>query len=303
MENILSFQENILNLSNNDVNLKFFTIDIKSDKKNILEELIEFIKNNPKDLVLLDTNPNKKSYTIIEKFVYELGLFHLKRLHLTDNFLSNSQDKYYIEFWFKYESEFKSDNQIIHQFHVDKDEELFTKNNILKCPILSTLTYLSDSLYPLVISNIKYNDLAYKNKIISKKKELTLVFPKKLKHICFDCKFFHGVVDLEPDNFIYNNLDNERIVLVFNIWKNYIPIERNYFLSNNLESKLYLREQNILSIILHNNYKILNTKIPNIKMSKYIIELISDYHDKYFYKKNINLELVYKNEIINILSD
>jgi hypothetical protein len=168
--------------------------------------LIEFIKINPKDLVLLDTNPNKKSYSIVEKFVYELGLFHLKRLGLVNNFFTNSQDKYYIEFWFKYEftSQFQPDNQILHPFHVDKDEELFTKNNILKCPILSTVTYLSDSTYPIVISNIKYDDFGSEKRIIDKKKELTLVFPKKLKHICFDCKFFHGVVNLNPDNFVQN---------------------------------------------------------------------------------------------------
>jgi hypothetical protein len=124
MDYIYGFMENFFNLSNNDINLEFFTIDIDGDKKNIYEELIEFIKINPKDLVLLDTNPNKKSYSIVEKFVYELGLFHLKRLGLVNNFFINSQDKYYIEFWFKYEftSQSQSDNQIIHPFHVDKDE-------------------------------------------------------------------------------------------------------------------------------------------------------------------------------------
>ena len=126
----------------------------------------------------------------------------------------------------------------------------------MKCPILSTVTYLSDSTYPIVISNIKYDDFGSEKRIIDKKKELTLVFPKKLKHICFDCKFFHGVVNLNPDNFVQNKLNNERIVLVFNIWKNYVPIERNYFASNKIKTKLYPREKNILSINPYNNYKI-----------------------------------------------
>lgn len=306
MDYIYDFIENFFYTNKNVINLDFFTIDIKDDKNKILEELIEFIKTNPKDLVLLDTSSNKKSYTIVEKFVYELGLFHLKRIGLIKDYIVNSVDKYYIEFWFKCESDIP-ESKIIHEFHVDKDEELFTKNNILKCPILSTVTYLSDSTYPIVISNIKYDDFSSGKKILDKKKELTLVFPQKLKHICFDCKFFHGVVNLNPDNLVQNKLNNERIVLVFNIWKNYIPIERNYFEYNKtktiIKTKLYPRVNNILSINSYNDYKISNIKIPNIKISKYIGDLISGHHDKNFYNKNINLESVYTSEIIKIISD
>ena len=318
MDIFYSFVENFIsknNYKNTNANcnvqgLELFTINIQDEKnKNkILEELINFIKTNSKDLVLLDTNSNK-NLSIVEKFVYELGLYHLRRLGLIGDHLVNSIDKYYIEFWFKCESDIP-ESKIIHEFHVDKDEELFTKNNILKCPILSTITYLSDSIYPLVITNIKYDDLSCKENLLNKEKEFIMVYPKELRHICFDCKYFHGVVDLEPDTFIHSNKgnehneskENERIVLVFNIWKNYIPIERNYFISNKIKTKLYPKEQNILSIKPYSKYKIYSEIIPNSNMSKYILNLISDSHDKYFYKKNINLELAYRSEVVKITS-
>lgn len=262
MDLIYNFIEPFFITTKDNIKLELFTIDIKDQENTnkILEELINLIKTNSKDLVLLDKNPYKKFYSLVEKFVYELALYHLKRLSLIDKNSVSSLDKYYVEFWFKFESEIPH-SKIIHDFHVDKDEELFTKNNILKCPILSTVTYLSDSNYPLVISNIKYDDLASRKDLLNKSKELVLLFPQKLRHICFDCKNFHGVVDLNPNNIKIKK--NERIVLVFNIWKNYIPIERNYFEKSNTKINFYKKEENILSIKSFNNYKLYNPFVSN----------------------------------------
>ena len=127
MDIIYSFVENFISKNNykntnsncNVQGLELFTINIQNEKNKhkILEELIYLIKTNPKDLVLLDTNSNKKFYSIIEKFVYELGLYHLKRLGLIGDHLINSVDKYYIEFWFKCEFDIP-ESKIIHEFFV-----------------------------------------------------------------------------------------------------------------------------------------------------------------------------------------
>lgn len=220
-------------------------------------------------------------------------MYHFQRLNLQYNI-----NEYCIEFWFKNEN-YCDNSKIIHHFHVDKDEELFIKNKILKCPILSTVTYLTDSLHPLIISNIKYDDLSNINNIKNKTKEFILFFPKTLKHICFDCKNFHGVINLN------NNTDKiitERIVLVFNIWKNYIPIYRNYY-RNNSKEKLYNKNDNIIKIYPELNNQILNLTINNNIMNSYIFGLIANTHDKNFYTSNFNLNLIYKNNIVKIKSN
>ncbi len=290
-----TFYPNLSKTENFDqLNCQMYKIDLLNNSTDILDGIVNLIRTKPKELVLLDMKKNQ--FNLIEKMVYELAIFHISRLGLTANL---DLDEICIEYWFK--SETKSDSSgIVHEFHVDKDEELYIKNKILKCPILSTVTFLTDSIYPLVISNIKYDDLANIDNLINKQKEFTVIFPKTLTHICFDCKNFHGVVNLDPD--IEINVDNqERIVLVFNIWKKYIPLDRKLN-TNNIGPRLLNKKTKLLNIVKNTNLYSNTFFIPNKIITKYIVDIVSDNHNKNFYKKNFNLKQMNKYDISIIKS-
>ena len=55
-------------------------------------QLIDIIKNTKKQLYVLDTS--KPTFSLIEKYVYDVANFHFSRLGL------NISDKF-VEFWFK----------------------------------------------------------------------------------------------------------------------------------------------------------------------------------------------------------
>lgn len=63
------------------------------------EDLLREIDANLNVNKLLDLTKHK--YSILEKYVYDISLFHLKRLQIiedTDSNMNNIIDKYYIEF-------------------------------------------------------------------------------------------------------------------------------------------------------------------------------------------------------------
>ena len=97
---------------------------------------------------------NKPTLNLVEKIVYDITLFHLKRLGKT----LNSDTKYYAEFWWKSQL-INHNNIIIHNFHFDKDEIYFKNHKRVINPLLSTITYLNDSLYPTIITDNAYNSL------------------------------------------------------------------------------------------------------------------------------------------------
>ena len=78
--------------------------------------------------VLLDLTRSR--YTLIEKYVYDIAMFHFARMNIHDI------ENHAIEFWCK--SKFHT-----HTLHVDCDESLKQKG-VYVYPILSCVTYLND---------------------------------------------------------------------------------------------------------------------------------------------------------------
>ena len=197
-------------------------INLFNDNK-INENIIDLIKNKPKQLYLL--NFKKDNFTLIEKYVYDIAVFHLKRLNIDLN------DEIFIEFWFKSKIIHNNFDKIygIHNFHVDCDEEEKRCNNKVVHPILSCVTYGSDCLYPTVITDASHNDYKFKN--FENKEMLQIIFPEKNKHITFDGSYMHGAGNIfDIDDMKANDTDYEpeRIMLAINLWK-HRPLNIQYF--------------------------------------------------------------------------
>jgi hypothetical protein len=209
--------------------------------------------------VLLDLTKNK--YTLIEKYVYDIAMFHFARLKIRDI------ENHAIEFWCK--SKFQTP-----ALHVDCDESLKRKGSYVY-PLLSCVTYLNDvSGCPTIITNVDMD--CYKYKDFESQNEVILSLPVRNKQITFDGRFFHGSTTL-----FENQCIQERYIIAINFWKTK-PHEVEYYNLNNEkisnydpsfdrdESLITLREDNtqICSVNVCSdtiNYSLFNDILYNKK--------------------------------------
>jgi len=163
------------------------------------DDLITYIRDSIiteslKKTYLLDTT--RSTYTLLEKYVHDTAMFHLKRMNIDD------MENHYIEFWCK--THFHT-----HRLHVDCDQKL---EHIYKYPLLACVTYLNDSLNcPTIITNVD-ND-CYKFKEFCTQTGIALSIPKRNKQITFDGKFYHGCTTLSD-----GHMEDERIIIAINLW-------------------------------------------------------------------------------------
>ena len=218
----------------------------KVDYSKYEEQIINCIKSyEKKRLFLLDTS--KTNFELIEKVVYEIALFHFKRLNI--NFDPN---EHFIEFWFKNTIFKNSDNYAhnINSFHYDCDENERKLNNKQFKPLLSCVNYFNDNEFPLLLTEIDLEE--YKFKKFENKSNIQIIFPKKNKQFTFDGTKYHGVVD------IFNNLNNdtdtefERYMLAINLW-NKKPLNIDYY--KNTSSAEFCKEDKIVTIESNNIIK------------------------------------------------
>jgi hypothetical protein len=196
-------------------------------------ELLLEIDNNLGGSNLLDFN--KEQFSLLEKYVYDIAVFHFKRLKLiseTDVNLNNIVDKYYIEFWVK--NKYQTSG-----LHVDCDEHLRINNLEYNYPLLSSVTYLNDNNFPTLITNIDIERYMYKE--FEKDLSLFFSFPKKNKQITFDGKYFHGSAIIDDESQPVNPSDEPRYILAINFWDKkptnveyYKPITCNFYETNEL---------------------------------------------------------------------
>jgi hypothetical protein len=250
----------------------------------MIKELIEEINNYANiinDTRLLNKNTNEK-LNILEKFVYDVSLKHLR-----DSNLNIDNENIYIEFWCKNKFDTNA-------FHVDCDE--FEKlNGIYYYPLLSCVTYFNENSNPTIITNIDMETYIYKN--FEYQKNLFISFPKILKQITFDGKFFHG-------SGIIDDINSERIILAINIWERK-PTNINYYISNNTNNifqkngcEYTVIEKKNDIIMLNNkekikNYNFFNELLYNNSKSslKFLSELITPYKlkDNFIFLINQNI--------------
>jgi len=230
-------------------NINTWKIDNNLDETN--DKFIKHIDDNFTEgdispTFLLDLTKNK--YTFIEKYVYDIAMFHFTRLNI-----HNTED-HYVEFWFKAQT---SANIKLDELHIDCDEALRFQEK-LRYPILASVTYLNDSYnLPTIITNVDSDD--YNNKRIEKQVEMVLSLPKRNKHITFNGKFYHGCTLLSD----HQDTTHVRYILAINFWDKkptsstrhcveYKPSSNSYF------NSLFEKNQNVISIQPDNNIGYIN---------------------------------------------
>uniref|UniRef100_A0A6C0HAV0 Uncharacterized protein n=1 Tax=viral metagenome TaxID=1070528 RepID=A0A6C0HAV0_9ZZZZ len=201
-------------------------------------------------------NPDLDKYSIIEKIVYDIAMFHFKRLGIEYN-----KDHHLIEFWFKYK--FASTS------HVDTDEYDCEFNSEFryedKEPILTSITYFSESNIPTIITDITRND--YVNDNYSEKNKINLSFPKYLKQITFHGgKYYHGTCKI-----FENETSSERKILSIILW-NKKKVKVPYFDNHIFQYTNYTKyKKEMIDVTIDNHSELLNiTKME--KLAKFIID-------------------------------
>ena len=143
-------------------------------------------------------------------------------------------------------------------------------NNNFIYPLLSNIIYLNDSIYPTVITDVDLEK--YKYKEFQNEKNITLVFPKKNKHITFDGSKRHGVTSV----FETDNLNEPRYIIAINLWDRK-PTNVEYY--QNHQTKTYNNKIQVVNIKPCNEGE-------NIIFVKDILNY--DFFENLFYKnKNI----------------
>ena len=240
-----------------------------------MDELIKEINNYlHNETSLLDMNKSK--YTVLEKYVHDIAMFHLKRLQKdceTDCEINNNT--YFVEFWVK-------DKYQISTLHVDCDEFLKKEKLEYNYPLLSSVTYLNDSNVPTVITNIDMDRYMYKE--FEKDLKLFFSFPKKGKQITFDGKYFHGSAFLEHDNDVGKNED--RYIIAVNLW-NKKPTNVKYYNYINFEND----EQQSSMILNNKKMFFLEEKTLEESVNLSTINLDKDVMNYKLFENNLSVEI------------
>lgn len=255
----------------------FNIYDLKvKDSSNILKD-IELFNLNTKYLL----NIEQENFTIIEKIVYELVLFHIEKLELKISDI-------YIEFYIENLISSKMNND----YYKNEFNETFS-------PIVSTITYLNNNNITDLFTNIEMESYKFKN--FNKNNILGFSFPKFLKHISFEgSKYFHGIYNL------FNELQ-ERITLKVNIWTKKINVNfyenkigKSNFLNKN-DNIVFITEKNNKCII--DNVESLNEEMLENILYKNYINFEGEILENLLKKYNDNDIIIFENKVINLNKD
>ena len=143
----------------------------KINDSNCIPTKEEIINNLFEKTRLLDLTKTK--YSKIEKYVYDIAIYHFNKLKINININSN----YFVEFWIK--SKFDT-----YKLHVDCDENLKNSNLDYDYPLLSCLTYFNETNTPTIITNVDMDKYIYKK--FNKETSIFFSFPKINKQITYN---------------------------------------------------------------------------------------------------------------------
>ena len=167
------------------------------------------------DTMLLDLT--KSSYSLFEKYVYDIAMFHFARLNIYD------METQFVEFWCK--SKFDT-----HTLHLDCDEKLKKTSGKYEHPLLSCVTYLNDvPNSPTIITKVDLE--CYKYKEFEEQTEIVLSLPICNKQITFDGHYYHGsttLSEVDADADADANRSDDRYIIAINLW-NKKPIGVEYY--------------------------------------------------------------------------
>jgi len=180
-------------------NIKFKQTEVNNQK---VDDVIKTYFNDATSCTFL-LNTNKNKYSLLEKIVNDIAMFHFNRLNI-----KYDENTHYVEFWLK--SKYES------TMHIDSDEysrDVDTDFSYENGPLLSCIVYMNDSPIPTIITDINHND--YITNKYDNQNKITVSFPKYLKHISFNGNYYHGTYNLFK-NMPSDNLS--RYILAINLW-------------------------------------------------------------------------------------
>ena len=247
-------------------------IDLWNIENSFNNELTEYININCNiGTKLLDLS--KENYSLYEKFVYDMAIFHFKRLNIE---ITNN---HYIEFWSK--NKFNT-----HKLHLDCDEYQKKNNLNYLYPLLSCVTYFNDNDCPTIITDIDLE--SYKYKEFEKQTNIYLSFPKCNKHITFNGSFFHGSTSLKECHY------DARNIIAINLWDKK-PTNIEYYTPNTDTNIFY--NKNKTEFIINRDEE----KTITINVNKNIINY--DFFENLLYSNPNTLCYCFDNLIENINKD
>ena len=102
--------------------------------------------------------------------------------------------------------------------HLDKDEDAYSRYNLLVHPALSTVTYLSDAGAPTLVLPGARLDM-YGEYPAEELPSAVLVPPAAGRHLCFDGRLLHGA----PACLCEGAAEYERVTFCVNVWIHHAP--------------------------------------------------------------------------------
>jgi hypothetical protein len=244
-------------------NIKFKQTEVNNQN---IDTIIKTYFNDATSCTFL-LNTNKNKYSLLEKIVNDIAMFHFNRLNI-----KYDENTHYVEFWLK--SKYQS------TIHIDSDEysrDVDTDFSYENGPLLSSIVYMNDSPIPTIITDINHND--YITNKYNNQNKITISFPKYLKHISFNGNYYHGALNLFK-NMPSDNLS--RYILAINLWAKK-PKRVPYF---DIDIFQFMKHKNnklpILDCEIENNddfiefeetpsVKYINTHLINVDFFKKII--------------------------------
>ena len=203
------------------------------------------------DTMLLDLT--KSSYSLVEKYVYDIVAFHFARLNISD------METHFVEFWCK--SKFDT-----HTLHLDCDEKLKTTTGEYEYPLLSCVTYLNDAPNsPTIITKVDLE--CYKYKEFEEQTEIVLSLPIRNKQITFDGHYYHGSttlsqVDADADADADANRSDDRYIIAINLW-NKKPIGVEYYAPTATATTMFQNDVSLITISATDDSNIGSINVSN----------------------------------------
>lgn len=246
-------------------------------------ESILSLKSNP-----LMLNKSKTQMDIIEKLVFDISKFHLEQTN--NDILSNN---IHISFSFK-TTNLQAQDKILHTIFENED---LTHKQIPKLSDMTILVNLNDSDISTILTNVDEETYKFKN-FHDENQNLCIVFPRQMRNIVFDGKYFHGAANLFSSS---NNIYEEQRMLEINIWKCDNPINLQVYSSDKYKDYTYNSNDEFIKIFKNSK------KIKKISIDPINDKIINyDFLCDIFYKNDITQlsklsEYAKKNEIIDEL--
>lgn len=197
-----------------------FKIDFDTCTENTL---INFIRANSFNggYNSYQLNKNVEDHSYLEKIFYRMAQHNI-------SYMKNENiDNFKVTFFSKC---YKATDL---NMHVDFDDLDFIKNGKETMrPVMSSITYLSKSSNPTIITNITNDDIYDSNDInnveVEKDVYSLIYYPDKYDHIVFEGgKYYHGEIPMYNDYLPFSNISldcanrlcEERLILVMFLWK------------------------------------------------------------------------------------